>query len=223
MQEQQGAGQKPKRVNPWKTIWGKPEVALDYVLRFRREEFLHRLYMGYGFVLMLALRLPDWLQGRPHIVGLMIQMLLIGPLLGLFIGYLQANMLGLASKWLGDPVEQKLIRPLIAWTNLPFALAAGLFILLCLIVNAMAGPGQPTSGMPQFQGANAILLLVPTLLLSAYAVWIRNRAIQLLFSADGARALLLWFLSSVLTYLPILAIALLYFTIFYATIARPGE
>lgn len=222
MDDNKGRAVPPVVLNPWTLIWTNPEKALDFVFRYQREEFLHRLFMAYGFFFMLMVRLPDWMTAKPDPIGVMIQMFLVAPVIGITLGYVQASMLGQAYAWFGVPVDRKLIRPLVAWTSLPFMLAIVVFLATYVALSFRLEPITRGS-IWIFSDREGWMSLAAGGVVALYAIWIRVRAISLLFTVGKFKAVLLWLASFLMTFIPFALVVYMFFSIFYATVVGPGQ
>jgi|GEM_PF-3537588 hypothetical protein len=222
MQEESVPPLSSRKVNPWVSIWTQPRIALDYVLRHQREEYLHRLLMAHGIFFMLLVRVPDWLTSQPDPVGVMIQLFLVGPVLGITLGYVQAALLGWAYSWGGMTVDAKLIRPLVAWTGMPFMLSIVCFLVAYAALH-FSLPQEFQFEIWLGRHPSGRLAIAAGLLPALYAIWIRARAISLLFSVGMVKALALWLVGFLATYVPFFLMVFLYFSIFYVTIIGPGR
>jgi hypothetical protein len=178
--------------------------------------------MGYGFMLMLVLRLPDWLTVKPDPVGLMIQMLLVGPLMGVTLGYVHASVMGWVGIWFDEPVDKRLVRPLIAWTNLPSMLALFVYAATYALFKFQLDPAE-RGAIWAFSRIEGMVALGLASVVCLYAVWVRVRGIGLLFGISGPKATAMWFLSFIMTFLPFAAIVTMFFLVFYgAVIGHPA-
>ncbi|MFM2375941.1 MAG: hypothetical protein RLZZ165_1038 [Bacteroidota bacterium] len=209
-------GGKAGRVNPWLAIWFQTRKALLFAWRHIPEEYVHRLYMASGLVFMLGVRIPDWLFVTPNPVGVMIQVLLVGPVGGIVAGYLYSACLRMVGKWFGRDVPSIFTKCTVAWSQLPFAAFWAAFLATYFLLDPYQSSLHP-DGIWLFQGTLGWLpVLLPAPLL-IWAVAIRIRSIGLLLGFHAGRAFLIWLMTVGIAYVPALAAIYTYLTLFYAT------
>lgn len=221
MQEQHTPNAGNKIPNPWRLIWAQPERALEFVLRYQPEEYLHRLYMAWGVATMLVLRLPDWMTARPDPIGVMIQILLVAPVMGITLGYFLSTMLSTAAQWLGAEANKKVVRAVVAWTHIPFLLALGTFLIIYIALSFTLPPAVRhtiwVTNTPQ-----GWIAISTAILIALYGVWIRVRSLAYIYGLPLSKALLVWGLGALMCYGPVALMSIVYWFLYYATIIRPG-
>jgi hypothetical protein len=216
-----GTPENPSTQRPWRSLWTSPEKTLEFVLRFQPEEYLHRILIVWGTMMMFVLRLPDWMTARPDPIGVMIQILLAGPILGLTLGYFLAMMIGVAAGWLGRDANKKVIRTAMAWSFPPFILGMLVFLVLYVSLSFTLDPLQRKE-IWAFSTPQGWVAVGAALLVALYGVWIRMRGLAYVYSLPLVKSALVWLLGAALCYLPFAGLALVYWFLFYATIVRPG-
>jgi hypothetical protein len=210
--------EKVERVNPWLAVWLDTRKALRYAWAHIPEEYIHRQYMLAGLLFMLAIRLPDWLAITPNPVGVMIQVLLVGPVGGIMAGYFFSSALRMVGKWLGKDIPSKYVKCMVAWTQLPFSLAWGLYVATYCLVNAHQAALYPGEiwAFRDFLGFLPLIIAVPAFL---WGITIRIRGIAVMLGFGTGRAALAWFLAFLIAYLPVTAFIIIYGIIYYVTTA----
>ncbi|HEX2898701.1 MAG TPA: hypothetical protein VHS96_03170 [Bacteroidia bacterium] len=208
--------EKVQRVNPWLAIWLQTRKALVYAWKYIPEEYIHRNFILVGLLFMLALRVPDWLAITPNPIGVMIQVLLVGPVGGIVAGYLYSAILRMVGKWLGQSVPSVYAKCAVAWSDFPFAMAWAVFILVCYLLN-----GHQTAVHPdQIWLFRDFLGWLPLIAASPLLVWgivVRIRAIGVLFGFTPGKASVAWLLTILLAYVPAAGLIVTYGILYFVT------
>jgi hypothetical protein len=218
-----GSSEKLKRINPWIGIWLQPRATLLYAWQFLLEEYIHRIYMLLGVAVMLAARLPDWYAVAPHPIGVMVQLLLFGPIGGVVAGYLFAALLRMVGRWMGKVVPSAHAKCMVAWSDLPFMAFWAVFVLSFLLLDRVQGPIYKD----QIWLFRDFMGWLPLLIASPFYLWgivTRLRSIMVLLGLDLGKAILAWLVTTILTYLPASGMLYVYFILYYITSsgATPG-
>jgi hypothetical protein len=210
--------EKVERVNPWLAIWGDTRRALRHAWAHIPEEYIHRHYMLAGLFFMLAIRLPDWLAITPNPIGVMIQVLLVGPVGGIMAGYFFSATLRMAGKWMGKDIPDKYVKCMVAWTQLPFACAWALFVTAYCILNAWQSaqfPGEMWV-FRDFMGYVPALVALPVFI---WGIVIRVRAIHVMLGLGMGRSAVAWLVTFMIAYLPVTGFIMVFGIIYYVTTA----
>lgn len=215
-QMESGDTTKVERVNPGLAIWFQTRKALRSAWHYIPEEYIHRLFMFTGMVFMLAARLPDWLSVPPNPIGVMVQMLLMGPVGGIAAGYIYSACLRLAGKWFAADVPSIFSKCTVAWSDLPFAAAWIIFLIVYYLLNAHQAPkyGVEIWAFRDFIGWIPLLAASPMLL---WGIVIRVRAIKILFGLDALRAVAVWLITVLMAYVPASAATITYMVLYFVT------
>jgi hypothetical protein len=209
-----------QRVNPFTTIWLQTAKALVSAWKYIPEEYIHRLFIFTGLMFMLALRVPDWMVIPPNPIGVMIQVLLVGPVGGIVAGYLYSAILRMVGKWLGQSVPSIYSKCAVAWSDLPFAFAWLVFILVCFALNGTQSLLHPK----QIWLFRDLMGWLPLVLASPLIIWgmvIRVKAISVLFGFSTARAVATWLLTVLFAYVPAAALIVTYGILYFVTASGP--
>ena len=212
-QSNQGSAE---RMNPWLSIFSKPTATLDYVWRKYPEDFVHRIFIVSGFVAALGIRMPDWLNLQPHPIGVMIQMLLFAPIVGVVAMYVFAAIMRLFGRLLGQRVDSNRSKVMAAWTNLPFIVTWVIFIISYFTIE-LTGTAPKVEGMWLGQTLTGWL---PIILASPFWIWsifVRIQGIAWLFGFSKVKSLTTWVLTTLFSYVPAILITYVYFIIFFVT------
>jgi hypothetical protein len=211
-----------KHFSPWRNLWTRPEKTLEFVLRYQPEEYLHRILIVWGTMMMFALRIPDWMTARPDPIGVMIQILLVGPIMGITLGYFLAMMIGISAGWLGRAANKRVIRAGVAWSFPPFIL--GLLVFLILYIGlSFTLPATQRTHIWAFNTWQGLLPVGIATAVALYGVWIRARGLSYIFGLPLGKSFLVWVIGAALCYLPFMALVIVYWLMFYATVVRPGQ
>lgn len=203
-----------KTLNPWLAIFTRTKEALSFAWTKYPEDFIHRIFIVSGFVAALGIRIPDWLFLQPHPIGVMVQMLLMAPIAGVVVMYIFAAILRMIGKLLGQAVDSNRSKVMVAWTNLPFILFWGLFVIAYFAIDK-AGIAPKSDGFWLFQGLIGYLPIIIASPFWAWGVIVRTRGIAWLFGFSGAKSFVTWLLTILLAYVPAITIAVVYFIIFF--------
>jgi hypothetical protein len=209
-----------KRVNPLLSIWLQTRTALVSAWKYIPEEYIHRLFIFTGLMFMLALRVPDWSVVTPNPIGVMIQVLLVGPVGGIMAGYLYSAILRLVGKWLGQSVPSVFAKCAVAWSNLPFAMAWAVFVLVCLMLNGQASVVHPKE-IWLFRDFMGWLPLIAASPLLVWGILIRIRSISVLFGFSIPRSIAAWLLTVLLAYVPAAGLIVTYGILYFVTASGP--
>lgn len=206
-----------KRPNLWTGIFSRTEETLGYVLKYQPEEFIHRHYILVGLMLTLGLRLPDWLATSAHPIGVMIQLLLAGPIMGMVLGYIFSAVVRNVGRWMGwvkkgEAVDSKRMRAIIAWSSLPFTVAYTGFWVSYLAVWLLRPEGMKLFIL--MDGISGWIPLIVFIPLYAYALYLRWKSIAWFFQAKTGPTVLGWLVSFVLTYGPAFIFAATYIALY---------
>lgn len=212
----------PLEFSPWRNLWTRPEKTLEYVLRYQPEEYLHRILIVWGTMMMFTLRIPDWMTARPDPIGVMIQILLVGPIMGITLGYFLSMMIGITAGWLGRAANKKVIRAGIAWSFPPFILGMLVFLVLYIGLSFTLDPAQRLQ-IWAFSTVQGWLAIGVAGAVALYGVWVRMRGLAYIFGLSPAKSFLVWAGGAALSYLPFVAFVIVYYFLFYAAILRPGQ
>lgn len=205
-------------LNPWLRIWTATEETLFQILYFRREDYVHRIYMALGLVFILAVRAPGWLAETPHPIGVMIQVLLLAPVGGIVGGYIFAAVVRNLSIWAGHVSGSQDMRLVTAWTHLPFILAYGIFAVSCVALNGTMA--QHDGHIWLFEGTGGWLPFVFAAPFFLWGLYIRLRAFRYLLNVKAPKMVLIWLGSLVLIYLPTFLIGMVYFFLFTTAVGN---
>lgn len=136
-------GKSQGKESPLKTIWTAPRKTISYLKDFAPDLFMHRFMILMGVLFIVGLRFPDWMYVKPHPIGVMIQTLIIGPVAGIFAGYLYAALVRFTGAWFGGTCKDHTnMRMVVAWTNLPFVFGYIAFIIAYFFIYySMVGTG----------------------------------------------------------------------------------
>lgn len=204
------------RPAPWRkllgSIWTRPAETARTLFTEWPDLFQHRLMILFGMSALVMLSMPGWLYTGPHPVGLMIKLLVMGPVGGLMIGYIFSAVLRNIVVWQGGRTERSRMRTLVSWGNLPFILG---FYAAALSYALMWSLRDATNfdGWILFEG---IAGYVPLGVFALFWIWgILNRVAMLqattgLSRADSLKALLI---SQAIFYGPMTALLLTYYFI----------
>lgn len=207
--------------SPLLGIWFRTPAAVLHACRTFPEDYVHRLYMLTGLVFMLAIRIPDWIVVEPNPIGVLIQVLLVGPVGGIVAGYLYAAVLRAVGRWFGSDLQSKFAKCGVAWTQLPYVVFWTVALVVYLLLNSSQAPLHPKT-IWAFDG---LMGWLPFLSASPFLVWgmiIRIRAIATIFGFPAFRAFWVWLVTVVLAYVPALAIIVVYAIIYYITASDPN-
>ena len=209
-----------ERVNPLFSIWLQTRKALVSAWKYIPEEYIHRLFIFTGLMFMLALRVPDWLVVTPNPIGVMIQVLLVGPVGGIVAGYLYSAILRVVGKWLGQSVPSIFAKCAVAWSDLSFGLAWAVFVLVCFLLN-----GHQSALYPKeiwiFRDMLGWLPLIAASPLLLWGIVIRIRSIGVLFGFSAGRSVATWLLTVLLAYVPAAAMIVTYGILYFVTASGP--
>ncbi|MEM7036696.1 MAG: hypothetical protein AAF570_06930 [Bacteroidota bacterium] len=211
-------GHAPK-VNPWTGIWTRTGAALEFVIRYRLEDWIHRLFMGTAIMLLLAIRLPGWLAETPHPIGVMIQVLLVAPIFGIGLGYIYSAVVRNIGYRFKVEVDSRIMRATVAWTHLPFLVAWLVFLLSYGILSGLQGP-EMAGKIWLFQGAMGWIPVIAGGLIFLWGVYIRWRAYAFLFRISMAKAAAIWGISFLISFAPTIALSTTYYVIFRTTVGN---
>jgi hypothetical protein len=207
---------------PWRSLWTHPEKTLEFVLRYQPETYLHRILIVWGTMMMFVLRLPDWMTARPDPIGVMIQILLVGPIMGITLGYFLAMMIGIAAGWLGRAANKRVIRAAVAWSFPPFILGMVTFLVLYIALSFTLDPVQ-RAHIWAFSLPQGWVAIGAGLAVAGYGIWIRSRGLSYIFGLPTGKSLLVWALGATMTYLPFIGLVVVYWFLFFAAVVRPGQ
>jgi hypothetical protein len=208
--------------SPWRNLWSRPEKTLEHVLRYQPEEYLHRILIVWGTMMMFVLRIPDWMTARPDPIGVMIQVLLVGPIMGITLGYFLSMMMGNVAGWLGRAANKKVIRAGIAWSTPPFILGMLVFLVFYVALSFTLDPAQRVH-IWAFSTWQGWLAVGAGIAVALYGVWIRARSLAYIFGLPAGKSVLVWVGGAVLCYLPFVGLVVVYYFLFFATLSRPVE
>lgn len=211
-----GDAEKVEVVNPLLAIWFHPRKALLYAWQVIPEDYIHRLYMVAGLLFMLAIRVPDWLAITPNPIGVMIQVLLVGPVGGIVVGYLYAACLRMVGNWMGASVPSKYSKCTVAWGQLPFAAFWAMFLL----VYGLLDSHQSLLYKDVIWLCRDFLGWIPLMVAAPLLIWgivIRLRSISILLGFGLPRTVATWLLTILLAYVPGVAFVTVYGTLYFIT------
>lgn len=189
-----------------------PVRVIEYVLANQPEEFIHRHFIlgGLGFVLLT--RIPDWLATTAHPIGVMIQVLILGPILGIILGYIFSAAMRNLARLTKVEIDKHAMRAITAWTNFPFFLS----YIVTLATYLVAFFARPTTAK-QFilmDGVSGWIPLVVGGITFLYALYLRLNTIRVLFKISFPKTVLLWLAAFVITYGPAIIIGITYFALY---------
>jgi len=143
LEEIEKRGKSQGKESPLKTIWTAPRKTIRYLKDFAPDLFMHRFMILMGVLAIVGLRFADWMYVKPHPIGVMIQTMVIGPIAGVFAGYLMSALLRATGRWFGGTCQDHTwMRMVVAWTSLPFVLGYIAFMLSYVLCYYMLqGPG----------------------------------------------------------------------------------
>lgn len=211
-----GPTEKVKRINPWIGIWRHPRETLVYAWQHLLDSYVHRIYMLTGLLFMLAARLPDWYALAPHPIGVMIQLLLFAPIGGIMAGYIYAAVLRRVGKWMGKIVPSPHAKCMVAWSDLPFAAFAAVFVIVFLILDRSQGPlhKEQIWLFTDFIGWLPLLIASP---LYIWGVITRIRSIMVMLGLSTGKAILAWIVTTFLAYVPASGMITVFMILYYVT------
>lgn len=199
----------------------KPVEVINYVLGHQPEEFIHRHFIFVGIAFVLLTRIPDWLATTAHPIGVMIQVLLVGPVMGIMLGYIYAAATRNLAKLFDVLVDKQAMRAIVAWTNFPFGVA----YLLSLAAYLGAYFARPATAK-QFILADGITGWIPIVVFGiafSYALFLRWHTIKTLFRISYFQAVLIWVAAFVITYGLAILIGITYFSLYTGSLEWIGR
>lgn len=208
-QTQQEMTEKPPL---FRQVLSRPAEAVQWVLNHQPEEFIHRHYMLAGLTFVLATRIPDWLATTAHPIGVMIQVLFMGPIMGILLGYIFSAALRNVARLFDVTADKQAMRAITAWTNFPFALSYLLFLASYLAVYFLFPHEE--GELLLAQNASAAIPIVLGGAGFIYALFLRWKTIHQLFRVSYPKAVVAWLLAFIITYGPIILIGFTYFAIY---------
>ena len=207
--------------SPLLAVWFRTKEAVLHACRTYPEEYIHRLYMVTGLMFMLAIRIPDWLAVEPNPIGVMIQILLVGPVGGIVTGYLYSAVLRMVARWFGSELDSKFAKCGVAWTQVPFLAFWTIILVVYLALNGSQAVSHPKEiwAFDGFMGWLPLIVAMPVLL---WGMVVRVRGIAAIFGFPTLRAFWVWLVTVFLAYVPALALIVVYSIIYYITASDPN-
>ncbi len=211
-----GEPAKAKHLNPWLGIWLNTRETLLYAWQHLLEEYIHRHFIVLGVLFMLAIRLPEWSVTDPHPIGVLVQILLFGPMGGIAAGYVFSALVRTTGGWMGKHVPSPHTKCMVAWSDLPFMLFWVVFLVCFVLVNRTLPTPKPGHLwlFQSFAGWLPVLVSAP---FYVFAVIVRIRSIMVMLGLKASKAALVWLVSTVISYVPAGGMTYVFLILYFVT------
>ena len=121
------------------TIWTKPKVTLEYILKYCPNKYVNVLLMFGGVANAVNLNYQYFVGDKSFSTILFLIVVVLGGVLGWLAGYIEAALLSWVGEWLNGRADTNQFMTVIAWSAIP-----SICSLILVIPNIMMGDLEPS-------------------------------------------------------------------------------